>query len=139
MLDLMAQPSVTPAKLLFQQCVAESSIEGNTLNFIKNEISGYLLNKVKPRALRKNVWKKTLASIKSSNRQKNSIITDPFYNNLPVVLQDYLSNKKVKWKNYSDVKVAMLTPSNEGDKLELIHVMPGGSIPQHTHEGKENF
>ena len=139
MLDLMAQPSVTPAKLLFQQCVAESSIEGNTLNFIRNEISGYLLNKVEPRALRKNVWKKTLASIKSSNRQKNSIITDPFYNNLPVVLQDYLSNKKVKWKNYSDVKVAMLTPSNEGDKLELIHVMPGGSIPQHTHEGKENF
>ena len=66
MLDLMAQPSVSPAKLLFQQCVAESSIEGNTLNFIRNEISGYLLNKVEPRALRKDVWKKTLASIKSS-------------------------------------------------------------------------
>ena len=84
----MAQPSVTPAKLLFQQCVAESSTEGNTFNFIRNEISGYLLNKAEPRALRKNVWEKTLASIKSSNRQKRQVITDPFYNNLPVVLQD---------------------------------------------------
>ena len=60
MLDLMTQPSVTPAKLLFQQCVAESSTEGNTFNFIRNEISGYLLNAIEPRALRKNVGKKLL-------------------------------------------------------------------------------
>ena len=67
------------------------------------------------------------------------MILDPFYNNLPLVLQEFLSNKKVKWKNFSDVKIAKLTPSSETDKLELIHVMPGGSIPQHTHEGIENF
>ena len=134
----MSQPSVTPARLLFQQCVAGSSAEGNILNFIKNEISGHLLNKIEPKNLHKDAWGKTLLSIKSSDKKKK-ITTDPFYNNLPLVLQDYLSNKKLKWKNYSDVKIAKLTPSSENDKLELIHVMPGGSIPQHTHEGKENF
>lgn len=139
MLDIITQPSITPAKFLFQQCVAASSIEGNSFHFIKNEISGYLLDKIQPTSLHKDVWGKTLASIQSSKNHKRNITTDPFYNNLPLVLQDYLSNKKIKWKNYSDVKVATLTPSLEDDKLELIHVMPGGSIPQHTHEGKENF
>ena len=135
----MAQPSVTVARLLFQQCVAASSQEGSSLEFIKNEISGYLLEKVEPVKLHQNVWKKTLDSISSSKKVRKEMILDPFYNNLPLVLQEFLSNKKVKWKNFSDVKIAKLTPSSETDKLELIHVMPGGSIPQHTHEGIENF
>tara|TARA_B110000977_G_scaffold50902_1_gene69199 strand:+ start:4064 stop:4660 length:597 start_codon:yes stop_codon:yes gene_type:complete len=135
----MTQPSVTAARLLFQQCVAASSQEGSSLEFIKNEISGYLLEKVEPVKLHQNVWKKTLDSISSSKKVRKEMILDPFYNNLPLVLQEFLSNKKVKWKNFSDVKIAKLTPSSETDKLELIHVMPGGSIPQHTHEGIENF
>ena len=139
MINLMTQPSVTAARLLFQQCVAASSQEGNSLEFIRNEISGYLLEKVEPVKLNQNVWKKTLDSISSSRKVRKEMIPDPFYNNLPLVLQEFLSNKKVKWKNFSDVKIAKLTPSSETDKLELIHVMPGGSIPQHTHEGIENF
>ena len=139
MINLMTQPSVTVAHLLFQQCVAASSQEGSSLEFIRNEISGYLLEKVEPVKLNQNVWKKTLDSISSSRKVRKEIIPDPFYNNLPLVLQEFLSNKKVKWKNFSDVKIAKLTPSSETDKLELIHVMPGGSIPQHTHEGIENF
>ena len=139
MINLMTQPSVTAARLLFQQCVAASSQEGSSLEFIRNEISGYLLEKVEPVKLHQNVWKKTLDSISSSKKVRKEIILDPFYNNLPLVLQEFLSNKKVKWKNFSDVKIAKLTPSSETDKLELIHVMPGGSIPQHTHEGIENF
>jgi len=139
MINLMTQPSVTAARLLFQQCVAASSQEGSSLEFIRNEISGYLLEKVEPIKLHQNVWKKTLDSISSSKKVRKEMILDPFYNNLPLVLQEFLSNKKVKWKNFSDVKIAKLTPSSETDKLELIHVMPGGSIPQHTHEGIENF
>ena len=139
MINLMTQPSVTAARLLFQQCVAASSQEGSSLEFIKNEISGYLLEKVEPVKLHQNVWKKTLDSISSSKKVRKEMILDPFYNNLPLVLQEFLSYKKVKWKNFSDVKIAKLTPSSETDKLELIHVMPGGSIPQHTHEGIENF
>ena len=139
MINLMTQPSVTAARLLFQQCVAASSQEGSSLEFIRNEISGYLLEKVEPVKLHQNVWKKTLDSISSSKKVRKEMILDPFYNNLPLVLQEFLSNKKVKWKNFSDVKIAKLTPSSETEKLELIHVMPGGSIPQHTHEGIENF
>ena len=135
----MTQPSVTAARLLFQQCVAASSQEGSSLEFIRNEISGYLLEKVEPVKLNQNVWKKTLDSISSSKKVRKEMIPDPFYNNLPLVLQEFLSNKKVKWKNFSDVKIANLIPSYGTDKLELIHVMPGGSIPQHTHEGIENF
>ena len=139
MINLMTQPSVTAARLLFQQCVAASSQEGSSLEFIRNEISGYLLEKVEPVKLHQNVWKKTLDSISSSKKVRKEMILDPFYNNLPLVLQEFLSYKKVKWKNFSDVKIANLSPSSETDKLELIHVMPGGSIPQHTHEGIENF
>ncbi|MDA1283633.1 MAG: cupin domain-containing protein [Proteobacteria bacterium] len=142
MFDLMTQPSVTVARLLFQQCVAASSKKGNSLEFIRNEISGYLLEKIELAKLNQNVWTKTLISISSSKKDKKvkkEMIPDPFYNNLPLVLQEFLSNKKVKWKNFSDVKIAELISSYETDKLELIHVMPGGSIPQHTHEGIENF
>ena len=35
------------------------------------------------------------------------------------------------------VKVYQNLTQNE--KLELIHVMPGAKIPQHTHEGNESF
>ncbi len=139
MFEIMIQPPITPARLIFQQCVAAISTEGSTFNFIKNETAGYLLNKIKPLSLHKNVWENTLAAIGSHSKRIKKVTPDPFYNNLPLVLQHYLSDKKVSWKNYSDVKIAKLTPSSEDDKLELIHVMPGGSIPQHTHEGKENF
>ena len=30
-------------------------------------------------------------------------------------------------------------PKEQNEKLELIHVMPGAKIPQHTHEGNESF
>ena len=139
MLPRMTQPSVTSARLLFQQCVAASSTEGNSLEFIRNEISGYLLEKIEPVPISKDLWDNTLTFIDSSKKIKRDLAFDPFYNDLPLVLQDFLSTKKVKWKNFPDVKIAKLTPSFESDKLELIHVMPGGSIPQHTHEGIENF
>ena len=101
----MTQPSVTAARLLFQQCVAASSQEGSSLEFIRNEISGYLLEKAEPVKLHQNVWKKTLDSISSSKKVRKEMILDPFYNNLPLVLQEFLSKKKVKWKNFSDVKI----------------------------------
>jgi len=135
----MMQPADTPAKFLFQHCVATSSHEGSSLEFIRNEISGYLLEKIHPQKLSDEVWHKTLISISSSIKNKQGLTSDPFYDNLPPVLQDFLSIKKIKWKNYSNVKVAKLTPSNGIDKLELIYVTPGGNIPQHTHEGVENF
>ena len=108
MINLMTQPSVTAARLLFQQCVAASSQEGSSLEFIKNEISGYLLEKVEPVKLHQNVWKKTLDSISSSKKVRKEMILDPFYNNLPLVLQEFLSKKKVKWKNFFDVKIVEL-------------------------------
>ncbi|MDB9776345.1 cupin domain-containing protein [Alphaproteobacteria bacterium] len=139
MLNMITQPPTTPAKLLFQECVAASSSEANYLAFIKNGISGYLLENINPTKVSKTLWDKTFAFATSIKKTNQNLILDPSYKDLPLILQNFLSSKQVKWKNYSDVKVANLTHSSESDKLELIHVMPGGSIPQHTHEGEENF
>ena len=58
---------------------------------------------------------------------------------LPVTLRSHLKNKEIKWKSFKDVKVASILPKENNEKLELIHVMPGAKIPQHTHEGNESF
>lgn len=139
MIELMTQPAVTSAQAIFQKCISESSSEGNILGYIKNEISGNLLERLEPTALNKNVWANTLKLTEINKSKAGTLSSDPFYNSLPFSLQNYLSNTKISWKNFGDVKVARLNGSNDPDKLELIHVMPNGGIPQHTHEGKENF
>ena len=58
---------------------------------------------------------------------------------LPATLRSHLRNKEIKWKSFKDVKVASIIPKENDEKLELIHVMPGAKIPQHTHEGNESF
>ena len=58
---------------------------------------------------------------------------------LPFTLRSHLKNKNIKWKSFKDVKVASILPKDNNEKLELIHVMPGAKIPQHTHEGNESF
>lgn len=139
MLDIFDQSPKSPAHLLFQQCVAVTSKEGKSIDFIKNEISGYFLNEIDPIKLNDKVWKKTLHIMSLPEINTLPVNIDSVYKDLPIILQDFLLKKKVKWKTFSGVKVAHLYNSTENDKLELIHVMPGGSIPRHTHVGKENF
>ena len=64
---------------------------------------------------------------------------DPLLSLLPITLRSHLKNKSIKWKSFKDVKVASILPKDNNEKLELIHVMPGAKIPQHTHEGNESF
>jgi putative transcriptional regulator len=135
----MTQPTITPAQAIFQKCISESSSEGNILGYIKNEISGNILERLEPTHLSKDAWMNTLNLIENYKIKAKKLNSDPFYNNLPLSLQSYLSNTKISWKSFGDVKVARLNENSEPDKLELIHVMPNGGIPQHTHEGKENF
>ena len=54
-------------------------------------------------------------------------------------MQFHLKDKEIKWKSFKDVKIASILPKEKNEKLELIHVMPGAKIPQHTHEGNESF
>ncbi len=139
MIELMTQPSTTPAHLLFLQCFAASSKEGKTQDFIRNEITGHLLDVIEPMNLTKEAWQKTLDRISLSKNIDEDHVSDPFLTNLPSVLQKFISKKKLNWKKFSDVKVSTISSSSDSDKLELIYVKPGGTIPQHTHEGKENF
>jgi putative transcriptional regulator len=139
MIELMTNPAVTHSQAIFQRCVSEISSEGNMLGYIKNEISGNILNRLEPKELSNNVWENTLRLIERSKNNISKKNLDPSLKDLPISLQNYLSNIEVSWKKFGDVKVARLSEKNELDKLELIHVMPNGGIPQHTHEGRENF
>ena len=105
----------------------------------KNEVAGYFLNKIDPAELSNDLWMKTLNRAQDKKNPIINLENDPFLNQLPKSLQVHLANKKIKWKSFKDVKIASILPKDKNEKLELIHVMPGAKIPQHTHEGNESF
>ena len=138
--EILSTPVNSPASLLFKQCLAEIDPENKLLNSAMNEVGGYFLNKTEETPLSNNLWDRVLDQTK--NVKSPSIISDeydPLLSQLPITLRSHLKNNDVKWKSFKDVKVASLLPKENNEKLELIHVMPGAKIPQHTHEGNESF
>ena len=138
--EILSTPTNSPASLLFKQCLAEIDPENRLLNSAMNEVGGYFLNKTEEIPLSNNLWDRVLDQTKNvKSPSKISDEYDPLLSQLPITLRSHLKNNEVKWKSFKDVKVASLLPKENNEKLELIHVMPGAKIPQHTHEGNESF
>ena len=137
--EILTNPADTPASLLFQQCLGEIVPENRLTNMAKDEIAGYFLNKVEPTDISEDLWMKVINTAQVKKKAKAEVSHDPFLAQLPRTLQSHLLNKKLKWKSFKDVKIASVLPKDKNEKLELIHVMPGAKIPQHTHEGNESF
>ena len=137
--EILTNPVTSPASLLFQQCLVEIVPENRLTNFVKGEIGGYFLKRIEPTTVSKDLWMKVLNCTGRTEKIKRKVCHDPFLSQLPVVLQAHLKDKKIKWKSFKDVKIASILPKEKNEKLELIHVMPGAKIPQHTHEGNESF
>ncbi len=138
--EILSTPVNSPASLLFKQCLAEIDPENKSLNSAMNEVGGYFLNKTEETPLSNNLWDRVLDQTKNvKSPSKISDEHDPLLSQLPITLRSHLKNNEVKWKSFKDVKVASLLPKENNEKLELIHVMPGAKIPQHTHEGNESF
>ena len=138
--EILSTPVNSAASLIFQQCLAEVDPDNRSLNSVMNEVGGYFLEKVETSPLSKNLWNNVLEqtnNLKSKTQNKGE--HDPFLSQLPATLRSHLRNKEIKWKSFKDVKVASILPKENNEKLELIHVMPGAKIPQHTHEGNESF
>ena len=138
--EILSTPVNSPASLLFKQCLAEIDPENKLLNSAMTEVGGYFLNKTEETPLSNNLWDRVLDQTKNvKSPSKISDEYDPLLSQLPITLRSHLKNNEVKWKSFKDVKVASLLPKENNEKLELIHVMPGAKIPQHTHEGNESF
>ena len=138
--EILSTPVNSPASLLFKQCLAEIDPENKLLNSAMNEVGGYFLNRTEEIPLSNNLWDRVLDQTKIvKSPSKFSDEHDPLLSQLPITLRSHLKNNEVKWKSFKDVKVASLLPKENNEKLELIHVMPGAKIPQHTHEGNESF
>ena len=138
--EILSTPVNSPASLLFKQCLAEIDPDNRLLNSAMNEVGGYFLNKTEETPLSNNLWDRVLDQTKNvQSPSKISDEHDPLLSQLPITLRSHLKNNEVKWKSFKDVKVASLLPKENNEKLELIHVMPGAKIPQHTHEGNESF
>ena len=138
--EILSTPVNSPASLLFKQCLAEIDPENRLLNSAMNEVGGYFLNRTEEIPLSNNLWDRVLDQTKNvKSPSKISDEYDPLLSQLPITLRSHLKNNEVKWKSFKDVKVASLLPKENNEKLELIHVMPGAKIPQHTHEGNESF
>ena len=138
--EILSTPVNSPASLLFKQCLAEIDPENRLLNSAMNEVGGYFLNRTEETTLSINLWDRVLDQTKNvKSPSKISDEHDPLLTQLPITLRSHLKNNEVKWKSFKDVKVASLLPKENNEKLELIHVMPGAKIPQHTHEGNESF
>ncbi len=138
--EILSTPVNSPASLLFKQCLAEIDPENRLLNSAMNEVGGYFLNRTEEAPLSNNLWDRVLDQTKNvKSPSKISYEYDPLLSQLPITLRSHLKNNEVKWKSFKDVKVASLLPKENNEKLELIHVMPGAKIPQHTHEGNESF
>ena len=138
--EILSTPVNSPASLLFKQCLAEIDPENKLLNSAMNEVGGYFLNRTEETPVSNNLWDRVLDQTKNvKSPSKISDEHDPLLNQLPITLRSHLKNNDVKWKSFKDVKVASLLPKENNEKLELIHVMPGAKIPQHTHEGNESF
>ena len=138
--EILSTPVNSPASLLFKQCLAEIDPENKLLNSAMNEVGGYFLNRTEETPVSNNLWDRVLNQTKNvKSPSKISDEYDPLLSQLPITLRSHLKNNDVKWKSFKDVKVASLLPKENNEKLELIHVMPGAKIPQHTHEGNESF
>ena len=138
--EILSTPVNSPASLLFKQCLAEIDPDNKLLNSAMNEVGGYFLNKTEETPLSNNLWDRVLDQTRNvKSPSKTSDEYDPLLSQLPITLRSHLKNNEVKWKSFKDVKVASLLPKENNEKLELIHVMPGAKIPQHTHEGNESF
>ena len=138
--EILSTPVSSPASLLFKQCLAEIDPENRLLNSAMNEVGGYFLNRTEETPVSNNLWDRVLDQTKNvKSPSKISDKHDPLLSQLPITLRSHLKNNEVKWKSFKDVKVASLLPKENNEKLELIHVMPGAKIPQHTHEGNESF
>ena len=138
--EILSTPVNSPASLIFQQCLTEVDPENRSLNSAMNEVGGYFLDKADVSPISKELWNNVL--VKTNNEKNVPQINeehDPLLSQLPLTLRSHLRNKIIKWKSFKDVKVASILPKDNNEKLELIHVMPGAKIPQHTHEGNESF
>ena len=139
--EILTTPANSPASLLFQQCLVEIVPENKLTNMAKEEVAGYFLERIEPTSVSEDLWMKVLNNSQMENQSRINTSTDPFLSQLPQSLQLHLSDKKITWKSFKDVKIASILPKDKdkNEKLELIHVMPGAKIPQHTHEGNESF
>ena len=138
--EILSTPVNSPASLLFKQCLTEIDPENKLLNSAMNEVGGYFLNRTEETPVSNKLWDRVLDQTKNvKSPSKISDEHDPLLSQLPITLRSHLKNNEVKWKSFKDVKVASLLPKENNEKLELIHVMPGAKIPQHTHEGNESF
>ena len=137
--EILTNPATSPASLLFQQCLVEIVPENRLTNIAKDEIGGYFLERINSTPVSEDLWMKVLNNTNGKEKIKKNVSHDPFLSQLPVALQFHLRNKEIKWRSFKDVKIASILPKEKNEKLELIHVMPGAKIPQHTHEGNESF
>ena len=137
--EILTNPTNSQASLLFQQCLAEIVPENKLIQRAKDEVSGYFLERIESTEVSDDLWMKVINSNESKKKSHFVLDTDPFLSQLPRTLQAHLLNKKINWKSFKDVKIASILPKEKNEKLELIHVMPGAKIPQHTHEGNESF
>ena len=137
--EILTNPTNSQASLLFQQCLAEVVPENKLIQRAKDEVSGYFLERIETTDVSDDLWMKVINSNESKKKSHFVLDADPFLSQLPRTLQAHLLNKKINWKSFKDVKIASILPKEKNEKLELIHVMPGAKIPQHTHEGNESF
>ena len=137
--EILTNPTNSQASLLFQQCLAEIVPENKLIQRAKDEVSGYFLERIETTDVSDDLWMKVINSNESKKKSHIVLDADPFLSQLPRTLQAHLVNKKIDWKSFKDVKIASVIPKEKNEKLELIHVMPGAKIPQHTHEGNESF
>ena len=137
--EILTNPTNSQASLLFQQCLAEIVPENMLIQRAKDEVSGYFLERIETTNVSDDLWMKVINSNESKKKSHFVLDADPFLSQLPRTLQAHLVNKKIDWKSFKDVKIASVLPKEKNEKLELIHVMPGAKIPQHTHEGNESF
>ena len=137
--EILTNPTNSQASLLFQQCLAEIVPENKLIQRAKDEVSGYFLERIETTDVSDDLWMKVINSNESKKKSHFVLDADPFLSQLPRTLQAHLINKKINWKSFKDVKIASILPKEKNEKLELIHVMPGAKIPQHTHEGNESF
>ena len=137
--EILTNPTNSQASLLFQQCLAEIVPENKLIQRAKDEVSGYFLERIETTDVSDDLWMKVINSNESKKKSDFVLDTDPFLSQLPRTLQAHLLNKKINWKSFKNVKIASILPKEKNEKLELIHVMPGAKIPQHTHEGNESF
>ena len=115
--EILTTPAISPASLLFQQCLAEIVPDNKYMNMAKEEIIGYFLDKIEPTAVSEDLWMKVLNNSQIKKNSQLNIPADSFFNQLPKALQVHLADKKIKWKSFKDVKIATILPKDNNEKL----------------------